>query len=41
MSAALHVDVRGRADGPALLVPAGGAAAHPSYLGDLAGLGER
>ncbi len=41
MSAVLHVDVRGRADGPALLVLAGGAAAHPSYLGDLAGLGER
>ncbi len=41
MSAAPHVDVLGRADGPTLLVLAGGAAAHPSYLGDLAGLGER
>ncbi|MGY1652891.1 alpha/beta fold hydrolase [Geodermatophilus sp. SYSU D01119] len=37
----LHADVLGRADAPALLVLAGGAAAHPSYLGDLAGLGER
>ncbi|WP_336033650.1 alpha/beta fold hydrolase [Geodermatophilus sp. FMUSA9-8] len=37
----LHADVLGRADGPTVLVLAGGAAAHPSYLGDLAGLGER
>ena len=41
MNGALHCDVLGRADGPTLLVLAGGAAAHPSYLGDLAGLGER
>ncbi len=39
--AVLHADVLGRPDGPTLLVLAGGAAAHPRYLGDLAGLGER
>ncbi|HJX43317.1 MAG TPA: alpha/beta hydrolase [Geodermatophilus sp.] len=39
--AVLHCDVLGRTDGPTLLVLAGGAAAHPRYLGDLAGLGER
>jgi pimeloyl-ACP methyl ester carboxylesterase len=39
--AVLHADVVGRDDGPTLVVLAGGAAAHPAYLGDLAGLGER
>ncbi len=39
--ALLHSAVFGRDDGPTLLVLAGGAAAHPRYLGDLAGLGER
>ncbi|GAB3304632.1 alpha/beta hydrolase [Geodermatophilus aquaeductus] len=39
--AVLHADVLGRDDGPTLLVLADGAAAHPAYLGDLAGMGER
>ncbi|SFU02863.1 alpha/beta hydrolase fold [Geodermatophilus amargosae] len=39
--AVLRADVVGRDDGPTLVVLAGGAAAHPAYLGDLAGLGER
>ncbi|MBM7804944.1 pimeloyl-ACP methyl ester carboxylesterase [Geodermatophilus bullaregiensis] len=39
--AALHHDVLGADAAPPLVVLAGGAAAHPSYLGDLAGLGER
>jgi pimeloyl-ACP methyl ester carboxylesterase len=39
--AVLHSDVLGRSGGPPLLVLAGGAGAHPRYLGDLAGLGER
>ena len=37
--ASLHYDVHG--DGPPLVVLAGGAARHPSYLGDLAGLSRR
>ncbi|SFP31965.1 Pimeloyl-ACP methyl ester carboxylesterase [Geodermatophilus dictyosporus] len=37
--AVLSYDVLG--DGPPVLVLAGGAAAHPSYLGDLAGLSDR
>ncbi len=39
--AVLHHDVLGPDTAPPLVVLAGGAAAHPSYLGDLAGLGER
>jgi pimeloyl-ACP methyl ester carboxylesterase len=36
--AALHYDVLGEPSMPPLIVLAGGAAAHPRYLGDLAGL---
>ncbi|NEK57901.1 alpha/beta hydrolase [Geodermatophilus sabuli] len=39
--AVLHGDVLGPAAAPPLIVLAGGAAAHPAYLGDLAGLGAR
>jgi pimeloyl-ACP methyl ester carboxylesterase len=38
--ASLHYDDR-PADGPPVVALAGGAALHPSYLGDLAGLGDR
>jgi pimeloyl-ACP methyl ester carboxylesterase len=38
--ALLHYDVLGRTSTSALIVLAGGAARHPNYLGDLAGLSE-
>jgi pimeloyl-ACP methyl ester carboxylesterase len=38
--AQLHYDVLGESSAPPLLVLAGGAARHPGYLGDLAGLSE-
>jgi pimeloyl-ACP methyl ester carboxylesterase len=39
--AVLHYDVLGADSAPPLIVVAGGAARHPEYLGDLAGLSER